>query len=203
MKQAAAQNQQRLTHNQRGNRSHKDTLQYNKQAHTEQQNGQAGQASGNTSCTLNEYSYAKEMWPMVAVCDGIMDRNTSVCSVYQTQNIKPMIRKPHCAGYSTMDRLSRSNVSFRDDTCIQTTTTSTTLVNEDQHTYGSPDSTGKSYNTKAFKHFEMKTNNTLPKTLNSTKFKNPKGQIPNHGHQVKDNEEVWHRKSSKTEGVAL
>ena len=209
MKEAASQNQRVLTHIQACNSPQKDTIQNKHTGQSRNLSLQSGlNSSSRASPNENDNSYVKEMWPTVAASsDGItttttttFGQNKPMSPVYQAQNIKP---RGQFTMNATLDRAPRSNVRFRDDMSIQSSTRSANHLHNDQHIYESPDGVLRSYNAISSNHSVPNTTNTLPRNLNSNKLRNQKDPSLKYKPQVEDTEDVWRRRSSKTESVLL
>ena len=203
MREATSQNQRVLTSIQACS-SPKDTIQSNKALqqtrHLSLQSGRATNSTRRASPNDNDNSYVKEMWPVVTSSaggsGGALGHTKPIGPMYQTQNIKQI---GQFKGNATLDRTPRSNVRFRDDMSIHSSTRSANHINEDQHIYESPDGTLRGYNAISSNHFVPNATSTLPTNLN----KNQRDPALKYIQQADDSEDVWRRRSSKTESVVL
>ena len=173
---------------------------------------QSGLVVNNTGATAspgdNDNSYVKEVWHMVAFSGGpsgpavpMGHSRPMTGPVYQIQNVKPTYQMTGPTT-SSLNRPTRGNVRFRDDTLLQSSAKVPVQPAEDQHIYESPDGMLKSYNTMNAGRCHSNSTCTLPRTLNKLQT-SQLGPRVTHPKEVSEHEEVWRRRSSKTESVVL
>ena len=210
MRQTVSQNQEVLNHIQSERILRKDNPQ-NKPTGPLARNIplQSGLVVNNTGATAspgdNDNSYVKEVWYMVGPSggpSGSVGRGKPMTGpVYQIQNVKPTSQMPGPTT-ATLNRSTRANVRFGDDTLLQSSPKMPIHPAEDQHIYESPDGLLKSYNTMNTGKCVANSISTLPRTLNKLQTSQI-GYRVNYPKGISEDEEVWRRRSSKTETVVL
>ena len=213
MRHATSQNQEVLNHIQSERILRKDNPQNKPMGRlTGDLPLQSGLVVNNTGARAspgdNDNSYVKEVWHMVGSSGGPggpagpMGRNRPMTGpVYQIQNVKPTSQMTGPTT-STLNRPTRANVRFRDDTLLQSSPKIPIQSAEDQHIYESPDGLLKSYNTMNTGRCDLNSTCTLPRTLNKLQTSQIGSRL-NYPKEVSEDEEVWRRRSSKTESVVL